>query len=426
MKLKLPTSQIIRNQTVMLRVDFNVPLKRQGQGVRVTDTTRLKRSFETINFLRDHGSKILLVTHLGRPNGKYSKKLSTKPVAKALAKLLDQPVLHCPALKIEAIDQFIKNQSDNAIIMLENIRFWRGEKSNDLKQAQAFANLADVYINDGFAVAHRSQMSVVGIPRYLPSFAGFGFDQEVQTLYQMITKPKRPFVAIVGGAKICDKVTAVEHLAKIANVVLVGGGVANNFLAAAGYDVAASYLDEKVCPTNQTNGSYVHFAQNLITQTRTERMMKDDYIPLPKIIYPSDVVAATNLNSRHTRLVDLYGKDGNNGNGHHSQKTMFLDIGPKTIKLFKEVILSAGTVFWNGPMGVFEQEQFSEGTREIAKAVAKTSATTVLGGGDTIAAINRFGLQDRFDYVSAAGGAALEFLAGKILPGMKPLLYDQK
>jgi len=423
MKLKLPTPSAVRNKKVILKVDFNVPLKKTGKNWKVADTARLESALETLNFLRANNATILILTHLGRPNGKYVDELSTKPIAKALSELIKTKIFHCNFLEPKKITEFVKEQPTGSIIMLENIRFWPGEKKNDLKQAQKMSEIGQIFINDGFSVAHRAHMSVVGLPQYLPSFAGFGFKREVQTLYQLITQPKRPFVTVIGGAKICDKVTAVEQLSKIANAVLVGGGVANNFLAAEGYDIADSYIDEK-CDNQGKNGAYVHFASKLMNKTKIERVMKDGYVPLPKIIYPSDVVAAASINSDNTRLIQLFGKNGNNGNGcsgHHA-KTMFLDIGPKTIRLFKEVVLSAGTVFWNGPMGVFEQKQFSEGTREIAKAIAKTSATTILGGGDTIAAVNHFGLRDRFDYVSAAGGAALEFLSGKILPGIKPLL----
>jgi len=239
-------------------------------------------------------------------------------------------------------------------------------------------------------------------------------------LQSLINNPKRPMVVIVGGAKISDKVDAVTNLTKIADTVLVGGGVANLFLKADAYNIARSYIQDTPADVSKNKTDYVQVAEKLIETTKQQKTLKDGYIPLPKIIYPIDVVAATSANSKKTRVINLADngyttKKGRNGD-------MFLDIGPLTVKLFSEIILSAGSIFWNGPMGVFEKEAFEKGTKDIARAVAKTSATTILGGGDTIRAINKLGLYDRYDYVSAAGGAALEFLSGKMLPGLKPLL----
>lgn len=420
MKLNLVSATAVKEKKVLLRVDYNVPLAASGKGWRVADETRLKASLETIAFLRENGATVFVLTHLGRPGGKVVEKLSTLPVARALEKLLGMGVVHCGEVGVDEIEKVVVARPAGSVTMLENSRFWPEEKKNDRAFAKRLAAPFDVFVNDGFAVAHRAHLSVEAITHYLPSFAGFGLQKEVQHLYELIAKPKRPFVTVVGGAKICDKVEAVEHLAQIANVVLVGGGVANNFLAADGYDIADSYLDESDCDPRSAGG-YVHFAEKLLQNTKRERVLKDGYLPLPKIIYPTDVQAAANIDSNQACLVELFGHNGNNGNGHKG-KLMFLDIGPRTIKLFKEVILGAGTVFWNGPMGVYENSAFADGTREIAKAIAKSGAHTVIGGGDTIAAINHFELGGRFDYVSAAGGAALEFLAGKMLPGIKPLL----
>ena len=234
-----------------------------------------------------------------------------------------------------------------------------------------------------------------------------------------MTHPHRPFVMVIGGAKISDKVAAVENLTKIADVVLVGGGVANNFLKAEGFDVAKSYLQDVPADQQKQHLNFVKIAEELIDDTKTERLLLDGYLPLPKIIYPIDVVVAKSPHSRHGEVIELI-----NGQRQAAidRQLMFLDIGPKTIRLFRKLIMEAGTVFWNGPMGVFENPVFSEGTAQIAAAIAKSSATTILGGGDTIAAISQYKLKDHYDYVSAAGGAALEFLSGKMLPGIKVLM----
>lgn len=419
MKLRTLSAKNIEKKTVLLRVDYNVPLVGTGAKRRVADATRLEQSRETLEFLIKHHAKVLLMTHVGRPKDVYDRNLSCDVIAKHLSKLLKHPVVFCPHLEISQIATFVSEQADDAVILLENIRFFRGEKKNDPALAKEFAQLADLYVNEAFSTAHRSHMSIVGLPKYLTAYAGFGFAKEVDTLYRLLTKPKRPFVVIVGGAKISDKVSAVAHLAQIANVVLVGGGVANNFLAADGYDIANSYMQD--CPVDmmKEHENFVHFASKLISKTKNERIIKDGYIPLPKILYPTDVLAAKNPQSKQSCLVELYGQ---NGSCKQQSELMYLDIGPKTIRLFQEIILSAGTVFWNGPMGVYEEPAFTTGTQEIARAIAKSSAQTIIGGGDTIGAITHFGLQNRYDYISAAGGAALEFLAGAMLPGIKPLL----
>ncbi len=420
MKLKTPTPKTVNQKTILLRADYNVPLKKVGNHVAVADDTRIKRSLKTLGFLIDNQATTIIATHLGRPKGKYQPEYSTKPLVKSLEAILKKPVIFCGELDLEKVKSCIISAPKGSVILIENLRFFPGEEANDNDFAKQLASLAEIYINEAFSTAHRKHASIVSLPKYLPAYAGFGFEEEVNELYKLISKPKRPFVAIVGGAKISDKVAAVKHLTQIANIVLVGGGVANNFLAAEGYDTAGSYLQEKQS-LNGNGGNYVHFAKKLISNTKRERFLKDSYIPLPKIIYPTDIIAAYDLKAKNGKTVQLYGA---NGNKAIAKDLMYLDIGPKTIRLFKEIILNAGTVFWNGPMGVFENPAFSVGTQAVAQAVAKSPAYTVIGGGDTLAAVDKFGLKDRFDYVSAAGGAALEFLAGKMLPGVKPLLIN--
>ena len=291
--------------------------------------------------------------------------------------------------------------------LLENLRFYPGEKKNDLHFSKQLASLADIYVNEAFSASHRGHASVAAITKLLPSFAGLNFENEVKKLSQLMHEPKRPFVMIIGGKKIADKVGAIENLTKIADTVLVGGAAANNFLKAEGFDIANSYLGE----------NFVNFANKLLDENKQEASLLNDYLPIPKIIYPLDVIAATSPEATQVKTLNLLDPK----NKDIADELMFLDIGPKTIELFSQIIKQAKTIFWNGPMGVFENPRFAQGTKKIAQAVASSKAYSVLGGGDTLSAINQFNLSDKYDYMSAAGGAALEFLSGKSLPGLKPL-----
>lgn len=411
MKLRTLSASDIKNKTVLLRTDYNVPLTTKHGKPVVSDDSRLQASLETINFLLEHQAKIVIISHLGRPEGKRKESESLQPIADRLSELLNQPI---------AFSTFpVKKLTEAPITLLENLRFHPGEEANETAFAQLLAELADVYVNDAFSAAHRAHASIVGVTKYLPAFAGLSFTKEVEMLSQLMDTPKRPFVIVIGGKKISDKVGAVQNLAKIADAVLVGGGTANNFLKAEGIDVQKSYLEDQSPDAKKRKVNYVRLAEEMIEENRNDKLLLDGYIPLPKILMPIDVQAATSPDSKKVEEVELV-----NGNHEHAQQRnlMYLDIGPRTIKLYKEVILQAATIFWNGPMGVFEEKAFAEGTEEVAKAIAKSGAHTVLGGGDTIAAIQQFGLENRYDYISAAGGAALEFLGGKELPGITPLL----
>lgn len=419
MQLKTISASELAHKTVLIRVDYNVPLKKDGDGMKVADDKRIQRSLETIKLALANQAKVILMSHLGRPKGQVVDDLSMKPVAEHLRNLLDVPVAFAPKME----DSTVLLQQ-HPVVVLENLRFDPGEKKNDTAFAKKLAGLADVYINEAFSAAHREHASVAAITKQLPSFAGLAFTQEVEALGKLMTEPKRPFVMVIGGKKISDKVEAVVNLTKIADVVLLGGGTANNFLKADGFEIYKSVVEEETTQNaKEKKVNYVKVAEELMEDTKQDRILIDGYIPLPKIIYPTDVIAAPAIDSNKTEEVELV-----NGNHEHALKRnlMYLDIGPKTIKLYQEIILEAGTIFWNGPMGVFEQKEFENGTCEIARTIAKSGAMTVLGGGDTIAAVNKCGLGDRYDYISAAGGAALEFLAGKDLPGVKPLIIKKK
>lgn len=423
-KLKLLINTNIKNKTVLLKVDYNVPLKEKNGKIEVADTTRIERTLPTVNHLLKNNCKIIITSHLGRPKGEIVESLRLNPVAESLEKLLGKSIKKLDSLVGEENKLAISQANLGEILMLENSRFHPGEKNNDPKLAQELASYADIMVNESFSSAHRKHCTVVGVPKFIPVVAGIAFAKEVEMLSEVIDNPERPFVAVVGGAKISDKVEAVRNLSKIADVVLIGGGVANNFIKADGIEVFHSYLEEDLSDKNGKENnkiSFVTVAEELLEENRAGKMLFRGYIPLSKILYPSDVVIAKKMkNPGKTEIIDLTQDE----NQDVDPEMMFLDIGPNTRRLYRDIILEAKTVFWNGPMGVFEEKEFEEGTKDIARAIAKSPAKTILGGGDTIRSINYFDLEDRFDYISTAGGASLEFLSGKVLPGIEPMLLD--
>jgi len=415
MKLKNLPSSKVAGKKFIVRVDYNVPV-RNGQ---IQDSRRVEISTEMIRFLLENGAKrVLLMSHRGRPKTEGSwekttianKDLSLKIIVPVLEKKLGMEVGFC-----ENLQKGCESHQEK-VVLLENLRFDKGEEKNSKEFAKKLAGLADIYINDAFSTSHRTHASIDAISELLPSYAGASLIREVEMLSKLTHSPKKPFVMIVGGAKISDKVSAIENLAKIADTVLVGGGVANNFLKAEGFDVAKSYLQDVPADLKKQGVNFVKFANKLLDVNKQEHTLIDDFIPLPKIIYPIDVVVAKNPEAKKGEVVDLMVCEGGNC---HDKDDMFLDIGPKTIKLFSKILSGAKTIFWNGPMGVFENEVFADGTREIARAVAKSDTESILGGGDTISAIKKFGLRDKYTYVSTSGGASLEFLSGKELVGLK-------
>lgn len=415
MPLRVLKASVVRNKRVLIRCDFNVPLgKKEGRKKKeekyvVADDTKLKRSLKTIQFCLDHGAKqVILMSHLGRPEGKVDSKLSLRPVAEALTKLLDQ--------KVELVDKYLISNIQSPISLLENLRFHAGEKKNDSQFAKQLAKLADVYVNEAFASSHRTHASVVGVAKLLPSHAGFSLVEETQQLQQLLDKPKHPFVVVVGGAKISDKLSAIEHLSQIADCVLVGGAIANNFLKAEHIQVYKSYLEDSPADLRKEGVDYVQLADKLLDENKQESFVLSG-IPLPKILYPIDVVTGSNPQATHSQQISLL----ETRTYHLSSNRMYLDIGPQTIRLYEQVLAQAKTVFWNGPMGVFENPVFAKGSKAIATAIAKNSGHTVIGGGETIKTSDSFQLTKKYSYVSAAGGAALEFLSGKTLPGLTPL-----
>ncbi len=425
MQLKLPTPDDVRNKTVLLRVDYNVPLEEAAGGQQVADDRRIQASLKTLQFLLENQAKVILISHLGRPKSAGEAGLSLKPVVDYLKTKLGVSVEFVGDLVGEEARAAVANLSPGQAILLENLRFHEGETKNDPEFAKQLASLAAVYIDEAFSAAHRAHASTVGVAEYLPSFAGFALAEEVAQLSALMETPARPLVIVLGGAKISDKVGAAEHLARIADIILVGGAVANNFLKAEGLEIYRSYVEDSPADTSKENIDYIKFAQDLIAAHKTERVLKDDYIPLPKIIYPLDVIAAPSIDTSASNQTQTINLTSNMQDQDENEQLAYYDIGPKTTQLYQEIVANAGTVFWNGPLGVWENPLFAAGTKTIATAIAKNPHTTIVGGGDTISAIEHFGLAEKFKYVSAAGGAALDFLSGKMLPGLAVISFDK-
>jgi 3-phosphoglycerate kinase len=382
----------VAGKRVLVRVDFNVPLDKQtGE---ITDDTRIKAALPTIKYLIEHKAKVILCSHLGRPKGE-TPELTLKPVAQRLGKLLDQPVLiagDCIGPRAEGVVAALK---DGEVVLLENLRFHEEEEKNDPGFAKSLASLADLYVNDAFGTAHRAHASTAGVTRYLPAVAGFLMEKELEYLGKALAEPRRPFAMIVGGAKVSDKITMLENILPKVDALVIGGGMANTFLKAQGYDVGKSKVENE----------QLDFARGLVAKAKEKGV---------HFLLPTDAVAAERFEAEspnQTVPVDKVPKDW-----------QMLDIGPQTVMRFGEEIKKAHTVVWNGPLGVFEFPAFARGTQAIASLLARLDATTIIGGGDTAAAVERQGLADKMTHVSTGGGASLEFLEGKTLPGVAALL----
>jgi len=427
--LNTPKVSDIKEKTVLVRVDFNVPLKKISQNGSdkyiVADDQRIRSALETILFLREHDAKIVLMSHLGRPDGKVVKKYSLEPIASYLKQNLGletQFVTDCIGEKVNKKATELKK---GEILLLENVRFYTEEEKNDSSFAKKIIKAvnAEVFINEAFSASHRAHASVVGVAEILPSFAGFDLAAEVKILTKTLEKASRPFVVVLGGAKIDDKVSAVKNLTKLADLVLVGGGIANAFLKASGIEVHKSFMGQKA----EEN---VKIAKKILNEHQTERTMIDventgKGLPLPKVVVPVDVLAAKNAEINDEKKILRLELLKNVKDSAADADLQYLDIGKETIALYKYLLSKAKTIFFNGPLGVFENPLFAKGSREIAKNIARNTtdsgAVTICGGGETNAVINACGLRDRFTHVSTAGGAALEFLGGEKLPGIEIL-----
>ncbi|RTE05529.1 phosphoglycerate kinase [Paenibacillus whitsoniae] len=380
----------VAGKRVFVRVDFNVPVE-NGQ---ITDDTRIRETLPTIKYLVEKGAKVILAAHFGRPNGQVVEELRLTPVAAKLAELLGQNVIKAN----ESVGEIVKAQVDalqnGDVLLLENVRFNAGEEKNDPELAKAFASLADLFVNDAFGAAHRAHASTAGIAAYIPAVSGLLMEKELDVLGKALNNPARPFTAIVGGSKVKDKIAVIENLLNIADNVLIGGGLSYTFLKAQGYEIGKSLLDE----------SKLDLVLSFIEKAKEKGV---------NFLIPVDIVVADKFGAdANTQIVGIDGiPAGWEG----------IDIGPKTRELYADVIAKSKLVVWNGPMGVFEIEPFSHGTRAVAEACANTEGYTVIGGGDSAAATEKFHLADKMDHMSTGGGASLEFMEGKALPGVVAL-----
>jgi phosphoglycerate kinase len=381
----------IRGKRVFIRVDFNVPF---DDNLRITDDSRIRSTLPTINYAIDEGAKVILASHLGRPKGKPDPRYSLAPVAKRLQRLLDKDVVFAPDCIGSQVEGLVGRMKDGDVLLLENLRFHSEEEKNDAHFAENLAKLADFYINDAFGAAHRAHASTVGVPRFLPAAAGFLMKKEIEYLKGVVDNPVRPFVAVLGGAKVSGKIGVLEHLEAKVDKVLVGGGMAFTFIKAMGYEVGDSLVENDMLETAQ----------------RIRKKLRDAGI---KFYLPVDCVIAQSLEpGAETKIIPTL---------EIPKGWRALDIGPATVKLFSEALANAKTILWNGPMGIFEVDAFSRGTFAIAHAVADAYALTIVGGGDTDLAVHRAGVSDALSFISTGGGASLQLLEGKELPGIAAL-----
>lgn len=383
----------LKGKKVLVRCDFNVPLDEQGN---ITDNRRIVGALPTIQYLLDQNCKIILCSHLGRPKGEIKKEFSLAPVAKELSKLIGKEVKLAEDVIGKSTKALTANMQEGEIVLLENVRFEAGEEKNDETLSKEFASMAEIFVNDAFGTAHRAHSSTAGIASYLPAVSGFLIEKELNFLGNTLENPKRPFVAILGGKKVSDKIGVIDSLLEKVDTLIIGGGMAYTFFKSMGYSVGDSICEE----------DKLELAQNLMKKAKEKGV---------KLVLPVDNIIADefspNANSKVIHSDQI--PDGWEG----------LDIGPKTVELFKEELKGAKTVMWNGPVGLFEYEKFANGTKGVAEALASLEdCITIIGGGDSAAAIEKMGFSDKMTHISTGGGASLEFLEGKKLPGIECLL----
>lgn len=380
----------LAGKRVFVRVDFNVPLE-NGQ---ITDDKRIRETLPTINYLIEKGAKIILASHLGRPNGQVVEELRHTASAARLSELLGKPVTKADEAIGAAVEAQVAALNNGDVLLLENVRFYEGEEKNDPELAKEFAKLADLFVNDAFGAAHRAHASTEGIARLLPAVSGLLMERELEVLGKALNNPERPFTAIVGGSKVKDKIAVIDKMLEIADNIIIGGGLSYTFFKAQGHEIGKSLVDN----------SKLDLALEFIEKAK--KLGKNFLIPVD-IVVTDDFSANAN-----TQIVDV---------DSIPAEWEGIDIGPKTRELYADVIKSSKLVVWNGPMGVFEIEPFSHGTQAVARACAETSGYTVIGGGDSAAAAEKFGLAEQMDFISTGGGASLEFMEGKELPGVVAL-----
>lgn len=381
----------LKGKRVFCRVDFNVPMK-EGQ---VTDETRIKAALPTIEYLMNQGAKVILASHLGRPKGSVVEELRLTPVAKRLSELLGKEVKKADEAYGDSVKALVDTLSEGDVMLLENVRFYAGEEKNDPELAKAFAELADVYVNDAFGAAHRAHASTEGIAHHLPAVSGLLMEKELDVLGKALSNPERPFTAIIGGAKVKDKIGVIENLLEKVDNLIIGGGLAYTFVKANGHEVGKSLLEE----------DKIDLAKSFMEKAKEKGV--NFYMPVD-VLVADDFSEEANIK---TVAIEEIPSDWE-----------ALDIGPKTRDIYSDVIQNSKLVIWNGPMGVFELNKFAGGTRAVAEALAEANDTySVIGGGDSAAAVEKFHLADRMSHISTGGGASLEFMEGKALPGVVAL-----
>ncbi len=383
--------EVLKGKRVLVRVDFNVPLDKERN---ITDDNRIRASLPTINYLIDKEAKVILMSHLGRPEGEPNPQFSLDVVAKRLSELLGKDVMFLPDCIGKEVKERLSSLKEGEVALLENLRFHKEEKKNDEGFAKELASLGDIYVNDAFAASHRKHASVVGVARFLPAYAGFLVAKEIDVLSSLLESPQTPFMAILGGAKVSDKIGVIQNLMNKVSTILIGGGMSYTFLKSQGYEIGDSLLEEDKIET----------AREILKEAERKGI---------KILLPLDIVVADKFaEDANAQVVDAKNIPGG---------WMGMDIGPKTIELFKNELKNAKTVFWNGPLGVFEMEKFSNGTNSIAKFLGELDAVTVIGGGDSASAVRKAGVADKMTHISTGGGASLEFLEKGTLPGVEVL-----
>ncbi len=381
----------VKGKRVLLRCDFNVPQDEDGN---ITDNRRIVAALDTIKYLIDNDAKIILCSHLGRPKGEFKKQFSLSPVAKELEKLLGKEVKLSEDVVGECSKKLVQNMKDGDIVLLENVRFEKGEEKNDPEFAKQLASLADIYVNDAFGTTHRAHASTAGVAKFLPAVAGFLVEKEINFMSNALKNPERPFIAILGGAKVSDKIGVIDALLEKVDTLIIGGGMAYTFFKAQGYNIGNS-----MCEADKLD-----LAIKLMEKAKEKNV---------KLLLPVDTVIGKEFKRDTESKVVKSTEIPNDWEG--------FDIGPKSIELFGEEIKKAKTVIWNGPVGLFEFDKFAVGTNSIAKILSEVDATTIIGGGDSAAAIEKAGLTDKMSHVSTGGGASLQLLEGKELPGIECL-----
>lgn len=380
----------VKGKRVFVRVDFNVPV----EDGKITDDTRIRETLPTIKYLIEHGAKIILASHMGRPKGEFVDSMRLTTAAERLSELLGKPVAKADEAVGEAVKAKIAELNEGDVLVLENVRFYKGEEKNDPELAKQFAELADLFVNDAFGAAHRAHASTEGIAHFLPAVSGLLMEKELSVLGKALSNPERPFTAIIGGSKVKDKIDVIDNLLNLADNVLIGGGLSYTFTKAQGYEIGQSLVDN----------DKIDVALGFIEKAK--KLGKNFLLPV-------DVVVA-----------DKFGADANTKIVAATEIPADwegLDIGPKTREMYADIIKNSKLVVWNGPMGVFEIDIFAEGTKAVAQACATTEGYTVIGGGDSAAAAEKFHLADQMDHISTGGGASLEFMEGKALPGVEAL-----